>query len=160
MHPAFLKALEVIGSPLHRLRVALHLEAAKCDAAEDSLIKASQEVCWAGVIEGDVQGTVGLQEAEGSCTVNNWKQLHIKAMQAHHIIELCVSWLQVGKALGLDYVADKEEQERFQVSTPTPSPLMHAACSLRCATQCVACQNGSKAQQFKPPNMNPARAFC
>ena len=38
------RALEVIGSPLHRLRVALHLEAAKCDAAEDSLLKASQ-VC-------------------------------------------------------------------------------------------------------------------
>ena len=33
------KALEVVCSPLHRLRVALHLEAAKCDAAEDSLIK-------------------------------------------------------------------------------------------------------------------------
>ena len=38
------RALEVISSPLHRLRVQLHLEAAKCDAAEDSLIKASQEV--------------------------------------------------------------------------------------------------------------------
>lgn len=33
------RALEVISSPLHRLRVQLHLEAAKCDAAEDSLIK-------------------------------------------------------------------------------------------------------------------------
>jgi hypothetical protein len=30
---------QVIASPLHRLRVQLHLEAAKCDAAEDSLIK-------------------------------------------------------------------------------------------------------------------------
>ena len=33
------RALEVISSPLHRLRAQLHLEAAKCDAAEDSLIK-------------------------------------------------------------------------------------------------------------------------
>ncbi|GFH19940.1 uncharacterized protein HaLaN_16977, partial [Haematococcus lacustris] len=38
------RALEVIDSPKHRLRVQLHLEAAKCDAAEDSLIKAAQEV--------------------------------------------------------------------------------------------------------------------
>jgi hypothetical protein len=33
------RALDVISSPLHRLRAQLHLEAAKCDAAEDSLIK-------------------------------------------------------------------------------------------------------------------------
>jgi hypothetical protein len=38
------RALEVLMSPLHKLRVQLHLEAAKCDVAEDSLIKASQEV--------------------------------------------------------------------------------------------------------------------
>ncbi|MEW5319069.1 MAG: hypothetical protein WDW38_010242 [Sanguina aurantia] len=41
------RALEVIDSPLHRLRAQLHLEAAKCDAMEDSLIKASQEVARA-----------------------------------------------------------------------------------------------------------------
>jgi hypothetical protein len=38
MH-SFTTHVQVIASPLHRLRVQLHLEAAKCDAAEDSLIK-------------------------------------------------------------------------------------------------------------------------
>jgi hypothetical protein len=37
--PWLVQALEVVASPLTRLRVALHLEAAKCDAAEDALIK-------------------------------------------------------------------------------------------------------------------------
>eukprot|EP00200_Dunaliella_tertiolecta_P013666 CAMPEP_0202394750 /NCGR_PEP_ID=MMETSP1127-20130417/93597_1 /ASSEMBLY_ACC=CAM_ASM_000462 /TAXON_ID=3047 /ORGANISM="Dunaliella tertiolecta, Strain CCMP1320" /LENGTH=1471 /DNA_ID=CAMNT_0048997397 /DNA_START=145 /DNA_END=4558 /DNA_ORIENTATION=- len=45
------KALEVISSPLHRLRVHLHLEVAKCDAGDDSLIKASQEVSKAGALD-------------------------------------------------------------------------------------------------------------
>lgn len=30
------KALEVVASPLHRLRVQLHVESAKCEAAEDA----------------------------------------------------------------------------------------------------------------------------
>ncbi|GFR51753.1 hypothetical protein Agub_g14204, partial [Astrephomene gubernaculifera] len=38
------RALAVAASPLTRLRAALHLEAAKCDAAEEALIKAGQEV--------------------------------------------------------------------------------------------------------------------
>ncbi|GLI64300.1 hypothetical protein VaNZ11_007525, partial [Volvox africanus] len=38
------RALAVASSPLTRLRAALHLEAAKCDAAEEALIKAGQEV--------------------------------------------------------------------------------------------------------------------
>lgn len=33
------KALESIASPLHRLRTQLHLECAKCEAADDALIK-------------------------------------------------------------------------------------------------------------------------
>ncbi len=36
---AAVRALAVAGSPLTRLRAALHLEAAKCDVAEEALIK-------------------------------------------------------------------------------------------------------------------------
>ena len=36
-----LPAPQVVSSPLHRLRVHLHLEVAKCDAGDDSLIKVS-----------------------------------------------------------------------------------------------------------------------
>ncbi len=39
------RALAVAASPLTRLRAALHLEAAKCDAAEESLIKVCGCLC-------------------------------------------------------------------------------------------------------------------
>lgn len=39
------RALEVAGSPLHRLRAQLHYEVARCEAAEDALVKVCSEGC-------------------------------------------------------------------------------------------------------------------
>jgi hypothetical protein len=39
------KALEALGSPLGRLRAQLHLEAARCEAAEDALVKVGPPPC-------------------------------------------------------------------------------------------------------------------
>ena len=106
------RALEVVASPLHRLRAQLHLEAAKCDAAEDSLIK----------VRGLIARTECREIADPfSCQLSQASQ-------------------EVQKALALDYVASPEEQSRFQLERPLDRYLepLNTSLALRAALTLVS----------------------